>query len=257
MGISTLVVSYFATREDSKNNEKFQKETTLELDTLNTNTKKIEKGLVEHKEVIDSSIKGLEKNDKKITNEVLKIKEETTNSLKEITEIKNNQKNTSNYIKDIKSNTDRISFDAASARFFQENNFSKYEKFFKFGYVVYCHSIEFDKPFKKSYGSKVYVEYVDYSEAQLFGPSGQKENYTLSLNQKLKKVAGERQFSNNKLMYNIGVGFEYVAKVQKLYGIGEYGKPYYNFCDYFILLNHEQPYTYAIGPQDCDIFKGR
>ncbi len=257
LGISTLVVGYFATRIDSKNNEEFHKETVLELDTINTKTKRIGKDLKEHKVAVDSSINGLEKSDKEISIDVSHIKEETANSSKEILEIKKSQKTNSNYIKDIKTTTDKISFDTASARFFQENDFSKYSNFFIYGFTVYSHSLEFNKPFKKSYGSRVYVEYVDYSDLELIESNDGSYNYELRLKQKFKKVAGERQFSNNRFVYNVGVSFKHVAKIQKLYGIGRYGEPYYNFCDYFVLLNHEKPYTYAIGPQDCDIFKER
>ncbi len=86
LGISALVVGYFATRVDNKNNEKFQKETTLEFDTLNASTKEIGKDFEGHKVVVDSSIKELEKNDKKISSDVSYIKEETANSSKEILE---------------------------------------------------------------------------------------------------------------------------------------------------------------------------
>lgn len=256
LGISALVVGYFATRSDNRN-EKLHTETKKEIDTLNTTTEHIEKDLDNHKVEVDTSLKNLKNKDEEITVEVSKIKEVYNSSSKEISEIKKEQQNNSNYIKDSKSTIEKISFDTASARFFQENDFSKYEKFFKYGFTVYHNSLEFEKPFKKSYGSNIYVEYVEYSDVEFIKPENGSSMYVLRLNQKFKKVAGGREFSENIFDYNVLVDFKNVAKVQKLYGIGEYGRPYYNFCDYFILLSYQEPFTYAIGPQDCDIFKNR
>lgn len=160
-------------------------------------------------------------------------------------------------LKTIKKNTEETNFNTSSARFFQENdnNFEKYSKFFEYGFYVYHHSKDFKKPFKKAYGSKIHVEYIEYSNANIRDPEVETEDYQLLREVKYKKVAGNRNFSNLSIGSNIGVSIDYVGKVQMLRGIGEYGKPYYNFCDYFVLLSHEKPFTYAIGPQDCDFFK--
>lgn len=149
-----------------------------------------------------------------------------------------------------------IEFNTSSAVYFQENNdFEKYSNFFKYGFVVYHQSLDFDKPFKKAYGSKIRVEYIEYSNSKILDPESENERYKLHIESKYKKVAGDRHLSNNIFSSYINVGKEQVGNIQMLSGIGNYGQPYYNFCDYFVLLSPEKPFTYAIGPQDCNIFK--
>ncbi|XMO86419.1 hypothetical protein AAFN75_16660 [Algibacter sp. AS12] len=250
LGISTLIVTYLATSADNKNTEEFQTRSEGKLDNINKTNKDIDEKFNTHKIELDSSLKNLESNDKKIYDEVSNTKEISGNSSKDIKKIITNQKNTSNVMNDINFNTE-------SARFFQEHPFEKYGSFFKYGYVVYHHNSEFEKPFKKAYGSKIFVEYIEYSDNVTFGPhkSGTENLYTLGLNIKFKKIAGESYIRNGYMEHSVLVNSFNVEKVQKLPALSGYGHPYYNFCDYFILLNHEKPFTYAIGPQDCGISK--
>lgn len=164
------------------------------------------------------------------------------------------QKTTTEGIDHVSQTSKEVLFNTASNRFFQENGFTKYEKFFKYGYTIYHHDLNFDRPFKKAFGEKIFVE---YSNASLIEPTEENHNYQLKVNMDYKKVAGERNMSDNSIGSVINVSMESVGRVQMLGGIGHYGKPYYDFCDYIILLNYKKPYTYAIGPQDCNYFKDK
>lgn len=153
--------------------------------------------------------------------------------------------------------TKTAEFNTSSALFFQENgdNFEKYSNFFKYGFFVYHQNSDFDKPFKKAYGSKIHVEYIEYSDIKILEPDSENKRYRLHTESKYKKVAGDRHLSNNILSSYINIGMKQVGTIQMLNGLGNYGLPDYNFCDYFVLLSPEKPYTYLIGPQDCNVLK--
>ncbi|WP_299607124.1 hypothetical protein [uncultured Aquimarina sp.] len=177
------------------------------------------------------------------------------NSIKENLDHKDQMERDNKTDKILESNI-KTEFNTSSARFFQENNdFEKYSNFFKYGFVVYHQSLDFDKPFKKAYGSKIHVEYIEYSNSKILKPKNKNKRYKLQTDSKYKKVAGNRNLSNNTFVSYIDVGVEAVGNIQLLNGFGNYGQPDYNFCDYFVLLSPEPPFTFAIGPQDCNILK--
>ncbi|WP_418604119.1 hypothetical protein [Hwangdonia sp.] len=144
-------------------------------------------------------------------------------------------------------------FNTSSERFFREHNFDKvkYRNFFKYGYTVYHHSLQFDKPFKKSYGNELIIE---FSDVKILEPTANRNFHVFEVKTNFKNFSNGMSFVDSVMGNGVDISIDNVNKVQMLREIA-FGHQGTKMVECFILLNYDKPYTYLVGSKEYSFFQ--